>query len=159
MVKNKLKIIEKISQEILKQLDIEKFSLKLEETEGMVKLNINTDDSNLLIGHFGENIASLQLLIGLLSYKKIGEWQKIAVNVNDWREKREEYLHNLAANMAQKVTFSHLSVKLPLLTASERRLIHLYLADNAEVETVSEGEGSQRRLIIRPKSTNSSEIE
>lgn len=146
-----LKAIEKTLTEILKLLTIAKFDLILAEEEEVVMVTIKTDEAELLIGRNGESLAALQLITRLAVYKKTEEWQKIVLNVNDWREKREEYLQKMAANLAQKVKFSGREVALASLTATERRIIHLYLASNPDVVTASEGEGVQRHLIIKPK--------
>lgn len=149
--KKNLKIIEKTVAEILKLLDIARFDLILVEEEEIIMVTIKTEEPELLIGRDGENLGALQLIARLSVYKKSGEWQKIILNVNDWREKREEYLQKLAANLAQKVKFSGREVQFASLTATERRIIHLYLKDHPDVLTVSEGEGNFRHLIIKPK--------
>ncbi len=145
------KIILKTIKEILENLNIKSQDIKIVPQKDYFLAQIITDDSAALIGHHGENILSLQLILRLIIYNKTGKWLKINLNVNDWREKREEYLKNMASNLAQKVKFSGREVFLPLLSSSERRIIHLYLADHPDVITVSEGEGDQRRLIIKPR--------
>ena len=149
--KKNLDLIKKTTQEFLKLISLEKFSLSLTEEETLVMITIKTDEANLLIGRSGENIGALQLIISIIVYKKSGQWQRLSLNVNDWRQKREEYLQKLAANLAQKVKFSGREVQLASLTPTERRIIHLYLADHPDVTTLSEGEGSHRHLIIKPK--------
>jgi spoIIIJ-associated protein len=151
---NDSKVVLKTVKEILKLLSITPEELSVTTKDDYTQVKIITSESAALIGHHGENIASLQLIIRLIVYQKTGKWQKINLNVNDWQEKREEYLKNMASNFAQKVKFSGKEACLPLLSATERRIIHLYLADHPDVETVSEGEGSERRLIIRPKKIN-----
>ncbi len=149
--KKNLAVIEKTVSEILNLLLVTDFSLSFNEEEEVVMVTIKTKEAELLIGRNGENLSALQLLVRLLAYKKTGEWQKIILNVNDWRQKREVYLQRLAANLAQKVKFSGREIQLASLTATERRIIHLYLADHPDVTTVSEGEGIHRHLIIKPR--------
>ena len=150
-LKKNLAVIEKIVSEILNLLLVTEFNLNFNEEEEVVMVTIKTKEAELLIGRNGENLSALQLLVRLLAYKKTGEWQKIILNVNDWRQKREIYLQRLAANLAQKVKFSGREIQLASLTATERRIIHLYLADHPDVTTVSEGEGIHRHLIIKPR--------
>ena len=149
MAKNELKIIEETVKTILNLMDINDFALKVEKKEELINLDLQSPDSALLIGRYGEKIASLQLILGIMTYQRLGKWQKIILNVNSWRETREEYLKNMALNFAQKVKFSAQALKLPFLSPAERRVIHLYLSDHPDVETYSEGEGSQRRLVIK----------
>lgn len=149
-----LQTTKKVCKEFLKLLGMTKFTLEVKQEEDLINLTIKTQEPDLLIGRSGENLGALQLLISLVVYKKSDHWQKIILNVNDWRQKREEYLKQLAANLAQKVKFSGREVQLASLSPSERRVIHLYLKDHPDVTTTSEGEGNYRHLIIKPKSLN-----
>lgn len=145
-------VIKKIAEELLQHLEIEEPKVSLEEDEdGVFHLSIETRDSGILIGYHGENIYALQLILSLIVYKKLGSWQRIVVDVGDWREKREEQLKRMALAAAQRVKFSGESVVMPYLSAVERRTVHLALAENPDVETRSEGEERERRLIIEPK--------
>jgi len=85
-----------------------------------------------------------------MTYKKAGEWQKISLNVNDWREQREKYLTEMASNLAQRAKFSNKQIYFPYLNSQDRRIIHMYLADFSGISTSSEGEGNNRRLVIKP---------
>lgn len=146
------KIIQKTAQEMLALLEIESPNVSLEKDENDVfHLGIETKDSGILIGYHGENIYALQLIFNLIVYQKTGQWQRIVVDVGDWREKREEQLKRMALSAAQRVKFSGESIAMPFLNAAERRIVHLTLADNPDVTSQSEGEGKERRLIISPK--------
>lgn len=121
------------------------------DKEGVVHVQLETDEPGVLIGYHGETLASLQLLFSLMNYRQTNEWQRISVNVGDYQERRQESLERMALSAAQKVKFSGEEQALPFLTAAERRLIHLALADDPEVVTESEGEGRDRRVVIKPK--------
>lgn len=116
-----------------------------------LKLQIETPEAATLIGFHGEVLQAYQLVLSFFVHRLLGEWHKVLTNVGDYREKREEQLKRLALNLAMKAKFSGESQLVANLSASERRIIHLVLADHPEVETVSEGEGRQRTLVIRPK--------
>lgn len=130
-----------------------------EGEEGVIEVAIEVppEQSGFLIGFHGETLASLQLVIGQMVYKRLGEWQRILVNIGDYREKRERSLQEMADNAAQRVKITQQPVTLPYLSSSERRLVHLALADDEEVETSSEGSGRGRRLTIYPKSGHAHE--
>lgn len=115
------------------------------------QVQIETEKTGILIGFHGETIAALQLMVGLIVYKKLGKWQPILLNVGDYREKRKVQLERIALNAAQRVKFSGQPVALPFLNAAERKVIHLFLKEDEEVVTESEGMGRERRLVIRPK--------
>ncbi len=144
--------IKKTTAKLLQLLEIEKPKISLKEDEdGVFHLAIETKDSGILIGYHGENIYALQLILGLVVYKKLGQWQRIVVDVGDWREKREEQLRRMALAAAQRVKFSGESVVMPHLNSAERRIVHFALSENPDVTTRSEGEGRERKLVVEPK--------
>lgn len=151
-MKKTKEVIQKTAGELLGFLEIEKPTVSLEKDEdGVFHLAIETKDSGILIGYHGENIYALQLILSLVVYKKLGSWQRIVVDIGDWRQKREEQLKRIALSAAQRVKFSQGPVVMPYLNAAERRIVHLALADNPDVQTRSEGEGRERKLIVELK--------
>ncbi len=149
---NYLEEIKKIAEEFLDKLGI-KGSVTVTEDEGneVVNLQIETEDSGYLIGYHGETLEAFQLLLSLMVYKKLTTWKRLVVNVGNYREDRLEQLKKLALNVAQKVKFSGEAQVIPNLSPSERRMIHLSLADHPDVFSESEGEGEERRLVVKPK--------
>lgn len=147
----KIKTFKKITQQLFKHLDV-KVGVEVKEEEGVVAIQLTTEEPGLLIGYHGETLAAIQLIISMTGFKKLGERTWILVNVGDYREKRKEVLERMAHSVAQKVKFSSQAQALPPMPSSERRIIHLALADNPEVETASEGEGKDRYVVVKPKS-------
>ncbi len=148
-------MVKQTVKELLELLGFTDFEISISEERETVYLKIKTenqDEASLLIGSRGSHLNSLQLIVNIVIYKKVGQWLRVVLNVNDWREERENTLKRMALNWGQKVQFSGESVQLPFLSAFERRIVHLSLKDNPKVSTSSEGEGRQRRLIIKPKS-------
>lgn len=145
-----IKLIQETAEELLKKIGIEA-EVKTEEKEEVFNVQVETEDTGILIGYHGETLASLQLILALIIYKKIGSWLKIMVNVGDWRQKREETLRQMALSAAERVASTGEAVTLPDLSSFERRTIHLTLTDHPQVTTISEGEGEERKLIIKPK--------
>lgn len=151
-MKNKnVKIINDLTEELFKNLKIEA-EIKVEEKEGIFQVQLETIDSGILIGYHGETLASLQIILSLMVYKKTGQWLRLVVNIGDWRQRREEALRQMAFSAAEKVIASGEPVILPSFSSFERRIIHLALADHPQVETLSEGEEGERKLIIKIKS-------
>ena len=147
---DKTKTFEKITNELFSLLET-KVGLEIKKEEDGVAIQLTTDEPGILIGYHGQALQALQLLITMIGFKKNGEWTRVLVNVGDYREKREESLTNIAKSLAQKVKFSGASQSLPPMSSAERRIIHLALAEEQEVETVSEGEGRDRHVVIKPK--------
>ena len=112
-------------------------------------LNVRMDDGlGLLIGRRGETLASLQLLVNLIVSHQIKHRQRIIVDVEDYRLRREENLRQLAFRIAQQVRQSRRAIPLEAMPPNERRIVHMALSDSNDVMTHSEGEGEQRRVII-----------
>ena len=151
-MKKKEEIIQRTAEKLLKLLEIgePKISLKKDEN-GIFNLSIETEDSGVLIGFHGETIYAFQLILNLIVYKELKEWQRIIVDVGDWRRKREEQLKRMALAAAQRAKFSGERVIISHLNSSERRIVHITLADNPEIITQSEGEGRERRLVVESK--------
>lgn len=143
-------LINDLASELLKHLLI-KGEIKVEEDKESQVFNvqIETEDSGYLIGFHGETLTAFQLILSLMIYRKLGNWVKLVVNVGDYREKRHDQLNRLALNVAQKVKFSGQSQVIANLSSAERRIIHLSLADHPDVITESEGEGEERKLVVK----------
>lgn len=116
------------------------------------RVQIETEDAGVLIGHHGETVGALQLLLAQIVYKKEDSWQRILVNVGDWRERREETIRGLARAAAQRAKDTGEPQPIFDLTPAERRIAHLELAEDEDVATESEGEGRERQLVVKPKS-------
>lgn len=120
---------------------------------GMVSavLDIHGEDLGILIGRRGETLASLQYLVNLMVSKRVKGAQPVSIDVEGYRRRREESLRNLALRMADRVRRSGRSVTLEPMPANERRIVHLALAQDPDVLTVSVGEGESRKVAITPR--------
>ena len=145
------KIIQEKTIELLELLGMGEIKIELKSKEEAIQINIDCDNQGLLIGNYGETLFSLQLILSLIIYHELGSWQRVLVNIGDYLEKRKEALEKIALNTAQKVKFSNKEVAILRLNSSERRIVHMILADNPDVVTESVGEGRERRLIVKPK--------
>lgn len=147
---DKIKVIEEIAQDLLARLGVET-TVSVEESEGVFNIQLETDQPGILIGYHGETLAAIQLMVGMIAWRKLDEWTKVLVNVGDYRQKRKESLERMAQSAAQKAKFSGQPQALPPISAFERRIIHLALSSDSEIETVSEGEGANRHVVVKPK--------
>jgi spoIIIJ-associated protein len=120
-----------------------------EETGGPA-FEIEGDDSGLLIGRQGETLRSLQFLTRFIVGKQTGERANISLDVEGYDERRKQSLANLASRVAQRVVKTGRSIELEPMSARERRLVHIALAENSAVYTESSGEGRDRRVVVIP---------
>jgi spoIIIJ-associated protein len=119
---------------------------------GMIQavLDVEGDDLGLLIGRRGQTLASLQYLLNLILAKQLGKRVSFGVDVDGYRRRREEALVSLAKRSASRVRNTGRSVTLEPMPPNERRIVHLTLADDPNVITVSIGEGDARKVAITP---------
>jgi len=150
--KNPEILIKELAKKLLLLMGFKKTEIKIFPEEGeRLRLEIDLPQPGILIGNRGETLASLQLLLSIMTYKKLGRWQGLTVDAAGYLEKRKEELKELAFNAAQKVKFSGQEAVLPALNSAERRVVHLALADDPEVKTESETRDRERRLVIKPR--------
>ena len=148
-----IKNIQKTSEELLKLIGVDATVETNPDLENeAVVVNIESpEETGLLIGAKGENLIALQSVLGMITRQKLGGWVRVVVNIGNWREKQEEYLKNLAEQAASRAKETGDAQTLYNLNPTQRRIIHLYLAEDSGVETESMGEGEDRFLIVRPK--------
>jgi spoIIIJ-associated protein len=120
---------------------------------GMAKavLDVEGDDLGILIGRRGETLASLQYLLNLMASRQIGQHMSFTVDIEGYRRRREKQLNTLAFRMAEQVKRTRRPVTLEPMPPNERRIIHLALAEDRQVETSSLGEGDTRKVSIIPR--------
>ncbi|OGY17281.1 MAG: hypothetical protein A2784_03680 [Candidatus Chisholmbacteria bacterium RIFCSPHIGHO2_01_FULL_48_12] len=118
----------------------------------IVQLQLSPSDSGILIGYHAETLNHFQLILSLIVHQQLKSWHRLTVNINDYRQNREATLTEMAHNAAERVRLTNKEVVMPYLDSFERRFIHLALSQETDLETVSLGEGRDRRLVIRPQS-------
>ena len=104
-----------------------------------------------LIGRKGERLSALQHLVNLMLSKKMGDWTRVLVDVEDYRGRRERQLRELATRAAERVVETGKMLQLEPMPALERRWIHIALRDNPDVATQSIGEEPNRRIVVLPR--------
>ena len=126
--------------------------LIVEETDDIVKINITGKDVKYAIGYRGETLNSLQYLTSIVINKNENtSYKKVILNAENYREKREKALENLALKTAYKVKKYGRSYKLEPMQPYERRIIHANLQNDLEVITTSEGVEPFRHILISLK--------
>ncbi|RLC54678.1 MAG: hypothetical protein DRI30_08785, partial [Chloroflexi bacterium] len=114
-------------------------------------LDIEGDDLGLLIGRRGTTLAALQYMVNVMLTRKMDSRAIVTVDVEHYHRRREETLQGLAERMADRVSNSGRPMTLEPMPASERRIIHIALAEDEDVVTGSVGEGDERKVVIRPR--------
>ena len=112
--------------------------------------DIEGEDSALLIGRRGETLRALQLLVRTIVGRKLGTNLNFTVDVEGYDDRRRQSLSNLAERVASRVIKTGRSIELEPMSARERRIVHISLADQKGIQTESSGEGKDRRVVIQP---------
>ena len=115
-----------------------------------VVINIRIDTPEILIGEKGRTLIEIQRLLRIILNKGIGKSFYIDFDVNDYKKKKTEYLKNLAKELADEVTLTREEIILFPMSAYERRIIHVELANRLDVNTESQGEEPDRKIVIKP---------
>jgi spoIIIJ-associated protein len=126
-------------------------TVSVKEDGEYLHADITGSESGILIGHHGQTLDALQYLLNLVASKVEEGGQRVVLDVEGYRKRREETLTRLATRLAERVRRSGESMVLEPMSAHERRVIHLALQDDPYVETGSEGEDPFRRVVIQPK--------
>ncbi|HKB71109.1 MAG TPA: R3H domain-containing nucleic acid-binding protein [Thermoanaerobaculia bacterium] len=116
-----------------------------------LSFDLSGDDLPHLLARQGEGLEGLQTLAGRIAGKKLGRPVFPQLDADGFRERRQELLQESARRQAERVKLSGRKVLLDPMSPSDRRLVHLSLSEDAQVETKSEGEGFFKRVAILPK--------
>lgn len=125
-----------------------------DDGSGEALITITGEGASVLIGHHGDTLEAFQYLVNLAANKKDDEdrqYTRISIDIENYREKREEALRKLAAKMAAKVKKNGKNIALEPMNAYERRIIHAEIQKIEGVSTNSVGAEGNRRVIIFPE--------
>ena len=134
-------------------------------SDGGKVIKMKGEEAGILIGRHGETLDALQYLSNLALSNKIEqtgeECEKITLDIEGYRTRREETLKNLARRTADKVKKYRKNITLEPMTPYERRIIHSALQGDPKVMTASIGSDENRRVVIHyvPKATPKKESE
>ncbi|MEK6797004.1 MAG: RNA-binding cell elongation regulator Jag/EloR [Spirochaetota bacterium] len=163
-ISNRIKDVKDILENVLKLMSVPATVAAGEESASKIYINIDSPDSGVLIGKKGSTLEALQFLVTLITSKMNGrpaasepgngteeEEHHIIIDIDGYRKRREETLKDIAWRMASVVKRTRRPKMLEPMNPYERRIIHLTLQDDKDVETKSEGDGTIKQVCILPK--------
>jgi spoIIIJ-associated protein len=127
-------------------------TVEISSTGETSRLNVKGDDLGALIGRRGEKLASLQHIVNLIVGRREGQHHRIAIDVENYRGRREEQLRDVADRAAKRVAQTGKIIQLEAMPAVERRIVHMALVENPKVRTQSVGVEPNRRIVVLPAS-------
>jgi spoIIIJ-associated protein len=135
---------------VVKQMGATAAKIEKQQDGKRVTFMITGEQVGLLIGKHGQTLNSLQLLTQLVANRYAKEYVSIIVDAENYRERREKTLIQLAQKLAEKAIKTGKEVKLEPLPAHERKIIHNALANYKNVTTYSVGEEPHRYVVVSP---------
>ncbi len=116
-----------------------------------IVLNVEGNGLEILIGRKGTTIEALQYLVRLITSRRTKSKFPVMVDVQSYKQRRYDDLKTLAMNVALQVKTRRSSCRLEPMSAYERRIIHMTLANDPDVTTESIGEGESRKVVVLPR--------
>ena len=113
-------------------------------------IDLAGEDSGLLIGRRGQTLQALQFLVTLIVRKQLNEDVRVVLDVENYRQRRETSLRDMATKVAERVAQTNRSITLEPMSPADRRIIHTSLSEHPGVRTESAGEGENRKVTIMP---------
>ena len=137
-------------EEIIKGLQVENAGIDAKYNEGVVTIDLSCEDYGIVIGRRGETLDSIQYLMSLAMKKRCNAYVRVAINVGNYREKRNETLRHLAQKNSAYVLRTKRRYTFEPMNPYERRVIHTAVQEIEGVESRSIGSNQDRRVIIEP---------
>jgi len=151
---NHKEILEKTIKELLEKMDFGGDVAVVEGEEGTMLANIQSDEAGFLIGQGGENLSAMQHLARAITNRRTApNLVNFTVDINNYRAHRLDLLKEMALELASQAEREQHAKILEPMPSYERRFIHLVLKDFKGIKTESQGEGMERRIVIKPADT------
>lgn len=167
MDKNDIKNIKDLTAEFFRKMTIgvsdigaEFFSVENEQKTSkddakniseVVKLKITTEEPQILIGEGGQTLSEIQRILRLLLNKKLQKFFYLNFDINNYREKKTDYLKKMVKDLADEVAITKEEKRLFPMPSYERRIIHSELSQRSDIITESRGDGPDRHIVIKPR--------
>lgn len=121
--------------------------------DGDVEVSVEGEHLGAIIGRHGDVMDALQYLTGLVVNRGKGDYVRVILDVEGYREKRAQSLQGLADRMAERVRRTGRAVTLEPMNPYERRIIHSRVQAIEGVITFSVGQGDERKIVVAPEGT------
>lgn len=138
-------------QSILAYFDAE--NAEIDEYEGdddEIILDVVGGDLAVLIGRYGHTLEALQVVVSTITQKKVGRRHRVSIDVESYKHRQRQKIETTAYNAADRAVDQDRDIRLRPMNAYERRLVHMALRDDERVETHSEGDDPERRVVVTP---------
>lgn len=135
---------------LVKLMGIDDLMLETKRTDNYLKIIMHSKNSSILIGKNGRTLSSLQTILKAVLNNKLNMNINIILDVDNYKVKREKNIEYLAKKLAREVVKTNEPIKMDSMNSYERRIVHNILSDFKGVNTQSEGEEPNRKVVIYP---------
>ena len=146
-----IEALEDLLEEIAEGLGLE-VEVEVEEGDGVLVGRLKGREVGLFIGRRGQTIDAVQHLAQRIVFPEGPSPVRVVIDADGYRERRTELLQADADDAVEEALRSGQPVELDPMPPAERRIVHEYLRDRGGVETYSEGDEPERRLVVSPLS-------
>jgi spoIIIJ-associated protein len=151
-----LAIAKETLEDILALIPVEHAAVSVEQAEGTITLNIDGDKSGLLIGRKGRTLDALQFIVNRIANKSLEKRVQIVIDSENYRQRRRDFLIQMALRIGDKARKAGKPMATNLLNPHDRRIVHMALKDDENLDTKSRGEGVLKKVLIIPRKNSSS---
>ena len=146
---NAASCVRELLEEIATGVGVEASVRVTEEPEG-ISAEFVGEDLGLLIGHHGQTIDAIQHLAYRIAFRRSGAPLRVVIDAAGYRERRAMALRAAADQAAETAIHDGRPIALEAMSALERKVVHEHLKGRHDVETYSEGQEPDRRLVVAP---------
>ena len=138
--------------ELFSRLGVEEIPAVSMQDEQTLTITLTMEDPKTLIGERGQTLFEIQHLLRTMLRKKLQQDPPhVFLDINDYRKSKEEYLRDAARQAADEAVLLSKPRELGAMSAADRRIVHMELAQRQDVTSESVGEGEERRVVIKPR--------
>jgi len=147
-------MIEGILSDVLGYMGIE-YSTTVEEMPDTTFINVHSDGfDGLLIGRRGETLSSVQHVVNRIFTSRTSRHSKVTIDVGGYIKRKHRLLVEKARKVSERVRVTGREYDFEPLKASERRILHLAIADEDDVTSYTIGDGLLRKVVVTPRASD-----
>ncbi len=127
------------------------YAVEVTQDDDQLSAEVYGGDPGKIIGRNGRTLAALEFITNaVLNREEDAPHVRVSIDVGGYKRRRDERLRNEAQKAAARVRKTGYAVELDTMSAAERRVVHMALADVEDVVSESHGEGRNRRVVVKP---------
>jgi len=143
--------IQNLIQELIEKVNIPVNEIVIDEEVGNVWFKVSVNEPHLFTAKDGEALNALNHIVRRMldSGRDEAKNNNFIIDIDDFQKKRIDNVKAVAHLMAERARYFKSSVEVDPMSSFERRIVHEFLADQADVKTESVGTGPTRRVVIQ----------